>query len=79
VLSVNGRRRQEELASEDDKRYYDEEHGEDTETESIDNHRHELPLTVFDIAVFALAVFILVIHRDLRLPLLQHVKRTCIL
>jgi len=44
-VSLSARLAVEELTPEDDDGRYDEEDAEDTEAETIDNHRHQLPLT----------------------------------
>jgi len=70
VLDVSAERQvvNEELTSEDDERCYDEEHGEDTEAETINNLRQKLPLTAH------LLVFTLIVH--LAVHFLQHVRKS---
>jgi len=61
--SLNASWKRQDLESEDDDGGDDEERGEDTETETIDDRRHKLPLTA------RLLVFVSVIHLRLRLLL----------
>jgi len=66
--ALNASWRRQDLTSEDDDGADDEERGEDTETETIDDRRHELPLTA------RLLLFVSVIHLRLRLLLHVHTR-----